>query len=261
MNKEEIISQGYLESYLTGELSHENQQEVEALLTQDEEVRLEYYKIEKLLESLAFHYGVNPSPAVKRMVMENPSVMLEMNPSTEKSSSGKKWKLMVAASGLIAMLSALSAFYFWTQWKTTDQELSMLVAQNLELAQNFNKVNSDFTNLQQDIAVLISPDYRRVILAGTENSPNASAVIYWNKTNKKVLFNTGSMQSLPANKQYQLWALVDGKPINAGIFDTYKGRFQIMKNIEQADAFAVTIEPNGGSVNPTLETLQVIGNT
>jgi len=36
---------------------------------------------------------------------------------------------------------------------------------------------------------------------------------------------------------------------------------QQMKDIASAQAFAMTIEPVGGSVNPTMSTMTVIGNT
>jgi anti-sigma-K factor RskA len=35
---------------------------------------------------------------------------------------------------------------------------------------------------------------------------------------------------------------------------------QQMKDIGSAQAFAMTVEPEGGSVNPTLSTMTVIGN-
>ncbi|MFC7668646.1 anti-sigma factor [Hymenobacter humi] len=35
---------------------------------------------------------------------------------------------------------------------------------------------------------------------------------------------------------------------------------QPMKDIASAQAFAMTVEPEGGSVNPTLSTMTVVGN-
>lgn len=257
MDKREIITEGYLEAYITGDLDSSEMREVETLIASDKEARGEYFKIEKLIELLAFQSKMAPSPVVKRMVMENESVM--NNHSDHASSTGGGWKLMMAASVLVAALSLLTSFYFYNQWKTTDHELSNLIAQNLELANNYSQVNNHLNNLRQDVAVLISPEYTRVILAGTDNAPEANAVIYWNSKQEKIFLNSASMTALPDDQQYQLWALVDGQPIDAGVFDAESGTFQIMKNIGQADAFAVTIEPKGGSESPTLSTMQVLG--
>jgi anti-sigma-K factor RskA len=65
----------------------------------------------------------------------------------------------------------------------------------------------------------------------------------------------------PAGKQYQLWAIVDGKPVDAGMIDLNQPIvFQQMKTINSAQAFAVTIENVGGSATPSLETMCLLGN-
>ncbi|RZJ58948.1 MAG: anti-sigma factor, partial [Hymenobacter sp.] len=60
-----------------------------------------------------------------------------------------------------------------------------------------------------------------------------------------------------------LWALDKGKPIDAGVlaFNTAAGdSLQQMKDIASAQTFAMTVEPTGGSVGPTLTTMTVVGN-
>jgi anti-sigma-K factor RskA len=62
--------------------------------------------------------------------------------------------------------------------------------------------------------------------------------------------------------QYQLWALVGGKPVDLGVFDSGADtltNIKEMKSLASADAFAVTLEPRGGSVNPTMDQMMVIG--
>ena len=74
----------------------------------------------------------------------------------------------------------------------------------------------------------------------------------------------GGLASLPApseEQQYQLWAIVDGQPVDAGVFDIEKGNIlQQLKTISNAQAFAVTLEKKGGSPTPTLAALFLIGN-
>jgi anti-sigma-K factor RskA len=68
------------------------------------------------------------------------------------------------------------------------------------------------------------------------------------------------MPELPSDAQYQLWALIDGKPADLGVFNTPKDKvFLKMKNTQKADAFAITIEKKGGSVSPTLVKMQSYG--
>ena len=258
MNKQEIIKEGYLEAYITGDLTPTEINDVEAVLDSDTEVRTEYFKVQKLYELMAFHFSLAPSPVLKRMIMENPSVMKSLNKPKDKSTGG--WNWMMAASVMIATFSTITAFYCWNQWQNTDEQLSNLISQNLQMASDYNTVNHDLIALKSDVAVLVNPDYQRVVLDGTDNAPDSKAVVYWNAIQEKVYLNSTAMAILPSGKQYQLWALVEGKPVDAGVFDPNEGVFQIMKNITKADAFAVTVEPAGGSELPTLSTLQVIGN-
>ena len=54
-----------------------------------------------------------------------------------------------------------------------------------------------------------------------------------------------------------------GKPVDAGVLTvaTASGEgLQHMKDIASAQTFAMTVEPLGGSVGPTLSTMTVVGN-
>jgi len=77
-----------------------------------------------------------------------------------------------------------------------------------------------------------------------------------------VYVDVKNLPALPADKQYQLWALDNGKPVDAGILAVATAAgdsLQHMKDIASAQAFAMTVEPAGGSVNPTLSTMTVMG--
>lgn len=75
-----------------------------------------------------------------------------------------------------------------------------------------------------------------------------------------------SKMQLPVNDkshQYQLWALVNGKPVDLGVFDVKADTAGIlvnMKEIANAQTFAVTIEKRGGSPSPTMDQMIVAGN-
>ncbi|VXD16703.1 anti-sigma factor domain-containing protein [Marinoscillum sp. 108] len=258
MNKQEILTGGYLAAYITGELSADEEQEIETHIASDQQVRREYFDLQKTLELVAFHHSIAPSPVVKKFVMQNESVIKNIH-SPGESSGGSRY--LMAASITVALISALSAFYFWNQWKDTDSRLALLTARNIEMAESYQRVNQELTGIRGDLAVLVSPEFSRIILNGTDNATDAKAVIYWNPTEEEVYLNSANLAQLPQNQQYQLWALIDGVPVDAGVFDASDGTFQIMKNIARADAFAVTIEQSGGSESPTLSTMQVYGES
>ena len=69
------------------------------------------------------------------------------------------------------------------------------------------------------------------------------------------VFVARDMQPAPGGSTYQLWYLDDGVPSSAGTFDTSRGVavLRVPRGFEGHDAAAVTIEPIGGSEQPTTE--------
>jgi anti-sigma-K factor RskA len=59
--------------------------------------------------------------------------------------------------------------------------------------------------------------------------------------------------------QYQLWAIADGKPVDAGMYTEEKDSKIALANITNAQAFAITLEKKGGSPVPTMENMYVMG--
>ena len=86
------------------------------------------------------------------------------------------------------------------------------------------------------------------------------ATVYWNTESKDVYLLVNKLPKPVPDKQYQLWAIVDGKPVDAGIFDMREGiSFVKLKTIPKAEAFAITLEKKGGSATPTMDAMYVMG--
>ena len=111
------------------------------------------------------------------------------------------------------------------------------------------------------MALINHQNTKKIILNGVASSPDSRAVVYWNTLNGRIIINPSALPQPPSGKQYQLWALLDGKPINAGVFDITKDsiNLQEVKNIGNAQAFAVTLEEKGGVASPTLSAMYVMG--
>ena len=87
-------------------------------------------------------------------------------------------------------------------------------------------------------------------------------MLYWDGATGDVYVNLNTMPAAPPGKQYQLWAIVDGKPVDAGMYDNNSSiALHKMKTIPKAEMFAVTIENAGGSPTPTLDQMVVAGKT
>jgi hypothetical protein len=113
--------------------------------------------------------------------------------------------------------------------------------------------------MKRDISVMTDKYSLPVVLKGTPHAPDALAKIFWMKNSGDVYVDPRNLPETPAGKQYQLWAIVDGKPVNAGMISTEKGIYHIqkMKSFGKAQAFAITLEKSGGNLTPTMDQMVV----
>lgn len=264
MNIEEYISSGILEAYALGELSEQERAEVERNILRYPELRKELSLIEDAQEQLLMKAAVQPRASVKNKLFasieaQKPAAkVVELKPGRTDASF---WKFATAAAVTVALVSSYLAFNYWSKWKTTENSLSELIAQNQRVAQDYNTVNDRLDQIEKDLNIMNNPAFNRVVMKGTPNAPGALASVYWNESTREVYLSIQDMKELAQENQYQLWAIIDGKPVDAGVFEANFAGLLKMKAIQPGAAtFAVTVEPRGGKANPTLETMQVVGN-
>ncbi len=125
--------------------------------------------------------------------------------------------------------------------------------QQLRLQQNQNPDMNIYANVAADKYSV------PVVLKGTKHSPDALAKIFWMKNTGEVYVDATYLPQPPLGKQYQLWAIVNGEPIDAGMINTPRGTYKIqkMKSFGSAEAFAITRENTGGSTTPNMKEMIV----
>lgn len=265
MNIHDYIATGILEAYVLGELSERERAEVEKNLAQYPELREELGRVEETQERLLMDAAIAPKASVKAnlftQIDQAASPEAKVVPMPPSSSNLRIWQYAAAASVAIALIASLEAYYYWNKWRASETSLTELTAQNQRMAEDYNRVNQHLDKMENDLKVVDNPAFKRVMMMGTPNAPQSMAYVYWNESSKEVYLSIQSLKQLSKDNQYQLWAIIDGKPVDAGVFDDDVAGLLKMKNIASgAAAFAVTIEPRGGKPTPTLETMQVMGN-
>jgi anti-sigma-K factor RskA len=246
-----------------GQLSEQDKSVLESNLQRYPELREELSRVEEAQEQLLMAMAVAPPPHVKdavlsRVVDAAPRVESRVIPISTGTSSF--WQYAAAACIAVAIISSYLAFNYYNKWQNSQVALNDLITQNAQIAKDYNTVNQKLDDITNELDVISNPSFARVLMKGTDNAPQALASIYWNKSTSEVYLSVHELKQLSQDQQFQLWAIVDGKPVDAGVFDGKKGLIK-MKDIPDAAAFAVTIEPRGGSKNPTLPTMQTVGNT
>ena len=258
MNIEEYISTGILEAYVLGDLSEQERLEVEKNLSMYPLLRDELLKIEEAQERFLMKTAIKPRAEIKKQIMAKVSATRP----TAKEVQLKPinwWQYVAAASLALTLVLSYLTYNYWNKWQDVKSDLEGLIAQNQQIAQDYDRVNQQLDKIEEDKKIIDNPAFKRVILKGTGNAPSALAYVYWNDQTREVYLSVQNLKELDQAQQYQLWAIADGKPVDAGVFDADSTGLLKMKAMNKAGAFAVTIEPRGGKASPTLETMQVLG--
>lgn len=121
--------------------------------------------------------------------------------------------------------------------------------------------------LQNELAQIKSAStssLRLIKLDGQEAAPQSSGNVYWD-TQKNHWVVAVTLPPPPPGKVYQLWFVTPDAKVSAGLIRTDReGRGAIMvavpRHINQLTAAAITLEPEGGSVQPTMP-IYALGKT
>ena len=99
-------------------------------------------------------------------------------------------------------------------------------------------------------SALLDPSTQRITLTGGGPDPSIAAVLVVQPPGAAFLFNQG-LPALPPGQTYQLWAMIDDQPISVGVLGADPATMAFSLDTAVATkAFAVTVEPAGGSVAP-----------
>ena len=87
-------------------------------------------------------------------------------------------------------------------------------------------------------------------------APRARASAFLDSQNGRLFLYVENLDPLPPGQTYQIWLIVDGTPVSAGIFDVQPdGSARLngepLPGFEGTVTVAVTVEPEGGVPQPT----------
>lgn len=169
----------------------------------------------------------------------------EYKPAKKPASGWLTWVLATAAVLLAVVSFALS-------WQ--NRNMAARLQRQRQVAESSIREREQIEKL---VGILASPDTMTVKLAGMGEMPTATGLVKFNSKAGLVLYQASNLPDLPAGKSYQMWLVpTSGAPISAGLLGSGGQAFgnmwmaEVPANVE-AKAFAVTVEPAGGTDQPT----------
>jgi len=275
----EYIASGILEAYWAGELSEDEMKEVDRIASIHPKVKAELEGIREALNSYGKATEKDPtknslSAALNKIKESEQSDFLKevfndeektgFNQNQAETSRLPFWSV---AASILLLISLAFNFYFIAKFQSSNEQLIAL-QNDLEVVRNQQSSLVDLAQEQKQklaysdlrIAHFLNKDNIHVRMDGLDISPESFANVFWNVKTNAVFISVDNLPEPPHGHQYQLWAIKAGQaPIDAGIFD-HSLLVQELKVIKgDVQAFAVTLEKEGGSPVATVDQTYVKG--
>ena len=251
MNIQEYISSGIVESYVLGLASEEERREFEKMCNQHPEVLAARNAFEIALENQAMQNAIAPSADIKNKIFDTISSSAKIVSIAEAPVKKINWFKYAAVASVILLAGSLL-------WNVS------LMNKNQDLKNNYESSVAKLSELEKDFNVLQqNPNVKMASMKGMEASPKSFATVYWDTTSHDVYLLMNNLPKPASDKQYQLWAFLDGQPIDMGLIEISDKPLQLyqLKKAQAAQAFAITLENKGRpDVSKPEGTVYVLGN-
>jgi anti-sigma-K factor RskA len=261
MNLQSFLQSGLLESYALGQCSPSEQEEVTLMLSQHQEVRDELKNIETALEQYAQTQAIAPPDWMKGRIEDliKPTVSPPVVPPTSVNppTSGFNLLSMLLGAGAIVFGTLFFNSFSKANALETDLEKAKIQLQDCDTQKN------GALKLQQQIVHLSDPNTQKTAVKWLEPgvNPDATASVYFNEKTQQAYVSQIGIPNLQANQDYQLWVIVEGNPnpLPLNLLKTDDVLASVNGFSGKAQAFAVSIEPKGGSPNGKPTTVVMLG--
>lgn len=240
---------------------------MECVMKNNAEVKMAFEEAQKTLEDLATSQAVAPPADLKSKIwnkiqLEQTTEEVQVTPAKEIPAEKpqpdiqphikSKWKPYAVAASVLFLISAAGNLFWMNDQSKTKEEIAKMQTEKKSQDLAMQKMN-------QKMDMFSNPDMKMVMLKGVEKHTDSKAMVFWDKKTKEVYLNGENLPKAPEGMQYQLWAIADGKPVNAGMYTEEKDSKTALAHIPNAQAFAITLEKQGGSAVPTMENMYVMG--
>ncbi|MGH9222198.1 MAG: anti-sigma factor [Vicinamibacterales bacterium] len=238
--------------YAMGTATEPERREFEAHLPACAACREELAEIRRVNEALAMTTPPVAAPDELRRTIIAAAAREPRHVAAATRSPALPWWIAAAAS-LVAILAG-------TQWWNAADRAAELAAELASIRERLQVAESQrasaeraVTDASSRLAVVAAADAVAVRLAGQPPSPNATGRVIWSPT-RGLVFSAANLPPLPQGRVYQLWAVAAPAPVGVALVTPDGGQADVITTVPAGvmpTAFAVTIEPEGGSPGPT----------
>ncbi|GLU44331.1 anti-sigma factor [Allomuricauda sp. NBRC 101325] len=262
MDVKEYIASGILELYVAGVLSPEENLEVQHFALQYPEIQDEIEAIEKAVMELTKTASPKlPENGFSKIKAEIEDV-IPFTPEAAPKKGPTPWSSYLGWAASI--LLAVGLFWMYTENSKLKSEIELSNQENQGLQEILTNTQEEITFKENLLQQIRDKNVTVIALGGQAVSPTSYAKAYWNKDENKVIIDAQGLPEPPDGFTYQVWSLkLDPlTPTSIGLlsdFTSIDTKLFTLDNVNESEAFGITLEPEGGSESPTLEQLYTLG--
>ncbi len=246
MDIQQYISSGIIEAYVMGLCSTDEEKELERLRTEYPELDKAIFAYEEQIEkNMLRQTTLPPADVDEHILMALDNLNKTTSPVTPLKNKKRYWLAAAAvAASVLLVVSAWFNYYLYQEKKKIE-------------ARGGGPVSLP----PGDYEIMKDPTITPVAMYGVASHAICRCTMFWDKKTGKIYIMIHHLPLSSGKKDYQLWAMVNGKPVSVGIVkDEIRGRFIELNNVPPgATAFSITLENAGGSTTPTEEETYVRG--
>jgi Anti-sigma-K factor rskA len=181
---------------------------------------------------------------LEEMVERTEKKVLPFVKPRRPESKTARWMLIAAT----ALLAFTCGYLF--------KQNADLAKQNAHLARERDGFSEELAGVRRQVDDIVSPWTKVIAMVGDE-VPQANAKVVWDMKAQQWAIYIFDLPAPPSDKEYQLWYVTQNAKISAAVFRTDEQGRTILKLTLPPDALAglaataVTLEPRGGSPQPT----------
>lgn len=268
MNIKEYIESGLLEAYALGALTESERVAVEADIAMYPELAAELAIIEQSLQQFAESQAEEPPAFMQEKIWQEldsaeedewsgkiPQAQPKSVPLQPEQPAAKQPNFMRAAIWIAVIVSALTNFILLSQRNVAREEKDKLASKLDSLSAQQESLASQLGDYKKELDMMSDPDVKTVVMR-KEGETGMAGMVYWSKDKEEAYVSLHNLPIPPTGKQYQMWIIQDGKPVDMGVIDNKMVETPgMMKKLSVSagglQAFAISIENEGGSPTPT----------
>ncbi len=283
MDIKEYIDSGVLEAFLLGALTREEEELVLLKLENHPELRVELQAMEDAMLAYAQTQSKEPPPALQGKIWEaisastqlksenagdvevnefettRKSVVMPFKPEYRKPLISWKYAAMI-----LALVGSIAVNMFLVNQGRKTEEDKVAMAQKLDkLEANQKQLAGLLATYQKSTDMKADTGMQTIVMHTVLAGHPMAATIYWSKGSGEAYVAMEALPAPPKGMQYQLWAIQSGKPVSMGVLPNDMANTPKMQKINMlvtsSEAFAISLEKEGGSPTPTAQNIYVLG--